>query len=129
MAVVGPNGAGKSTLFKVIAGLLKPDTGTVNVFGEDPEGHKCISYLPQRSQVDWNFPVTVSEVVMMGRTHRIGMMRWPGRRDREVVAEAIETVGLNAFFKTPDQPAVRRSTTADVHCPRACAGSRLDADG
>jgi len=99
MAVVGPNGAGKSTLFKVIAGLLKPDTGTVNVFGEDPEGHKCISYLPQRSQVDWNFPVTVSEVVMMGRTHRIGMMRWPGRRDREVVAEAIETVGLTPFSK------------------------------
>lgn len=99
MAVVGPNGAGKSTLFKVIAGLLKPDKGMVSVFGEDPEGHKCISYLPQRNQVDWNFPVTVSEVVMMGRARRIGLIRWPGRRDREVVEEAIETVGLTPFSK------------------------------
>ncbi len=99
MAVVGPNGAGKSTLFKVIAGLLKPDNGMVSVFGEDPEGHKCISYLPQRNQVDWNFPVTVSEVVMMGRARRIGLMRWPGKSDREVVAKSIETVGLTPFSK------------------------------
>ncbi len=99
MAVVGPNGAGKSTLFKVIAGLLKPDKGSVSVFGEDPGGHKCISYLPQHSHVDWNFPVTVSEVVMMGRARKIGLMRWPGRSDREIVEKAIETVGLTRFAK------------------------------
>jgi manganese/iron transport system ATP-binding protein len=97
MAVVGPNGAGKSTLFKVIAGLLKPDKGNVSVFGEDPGGHKCISYLPQHNHVDWNFPVTLTEVVMMGRTRRIGLIRWPGNHDREVVKRAIETVGLSHF--------------------------------
>ena len=97
MAVVGPNGAGKSTLFKVVAGLLRPDKGEVSVFGEDPGGHMCISYLPQHNHVDWNFPITVSEVVMMGRARRIGMLRWQGGKDREIVAKAIETVGLTRF--------------------------------
>lgn len=97
MAVVGPNGAGKSTLFKVIAGLIKPDNGKVSVFGEDPGGHKCISYLPQHNHVDWNFPVTVSEVVMMGRARRIGLVRWPGSGDRKIVEKAIDTVGLTRF--------------------------------
>jgi manganese/iron transport system ATP-binding protein len=99
MAVVGPNGAGKSTLFKVVAGLLKPDKGKVSVFGEEPGGHMCISYLPQHNHVDWNFPVTVSEVVMMGRARRIGMLRWPGGKDREIVEKAIETVELTRFAK------------------------------
>jgi manganese/iron transport system ATP-binding protein len=97
MAVVGPNGAGKSTLFKVVAGLLKAEKGEVSVFGEDPGGHMCISYLPQHNHVDWNFPITVSEVVMMGRARRIGMLRWQGGKDREIVAKAIETVGLTRF--------------------------------
>jgi manganese/iron transport system ATP-binding protein len=97
VAVVGPNGAGKSTLFKVVAGLLKPEKGEATVFGEDPGGHMCISYLPQHNHVDWNFPVTLSEVVMMGRARRIGLMRWPGGKDREIVANAIETVDLTRF--------------------------------
>jgi len=95
MAVVGPNGAGKSTLFKIIAGLLKPDSGMVSVFGAAPSGHICISYLPQHSHVDWNFPVTVSDVVMMGRTRKIGFLRWPSASDREFVSLALRTVGLN----------------------------------
>ncbi len=99
MAVVGPNGAGKSTLFKAIAGLLKPDTGKVSVFGEDPGGHFCISYLPQHNHVDWNFPVTVYDVVMMARAHKIGMLRWPKSTDRATVENALETVGLSPFAK------------------------------
>ena len=97
MAVVGPNGAGKSTLFKIVAGLLKPDSGTVSVFGAAPSGHICISYLPQHSHVDWNFPVTVSDVVMMGRTRKIGFLRWPSASDREFVSRALRTVGLNEY--------------------------------
>jgi len=97
MAVVGPNGAGKSTLFKAIAGLLKPDTGKVSVFGEDPGGHFCISYLPQHNHVDWNFPVTVRDVVMMGRTRKIGFLRRASGNDRAIVSNAIETVGLSDF--------------------------------
>ena len=99
MAVVGPNGAGKSTLFKVIAGLLKPEKGLVNIYGEAPNMHNCIAYLPQHAHVDWNFPVTVSDVVMMGRTQKIGFLRWATGRDRKVVANALDTVGLGDFSK------------------------------
>ena len=67
VAVVGPNGAGKSTLFKVIAGTIKPSSGVINVYGHDPDCHICIAYVPQRSLIDWSFPVTVEDVVMMGR--------------------------------------------------------------
>ena len=97
MAVVGPNGAGKSTLFKLIAGVLKPNSGSLKVYGAEPRGHICIAYLPQRSQVDWSFPVTVSDVVMMGRTGKLGFLRWPARHDRDLVSQAINTVGLDAF--------------------------------
>jgi len=97
MAVVGPNGAGKSTLFKIIAGLLKPDSGKVSVFGADPSGHICISYLPQHNHVDWNFPVTVNDVVMMGRARKIGFFRWPAASDREIVNRALRTVGLSVY--------------------------------
>ncbi len=95
LAVIGPNGAGKSTLFKVISGIQKPSAGTVQIYGHEPGGHLCISYLPQRSQVDWNFPVTVSNVVMMGRTGRLGLLRWPGLEDRKIVQEALELVNLS----------------------------------
>src|SRR5512143_1483029 len=78
-AVVGPNGAGKSTLFKVIAGVLSPSSGEAAVSGQGPGGHICIAYLTQRSQVNWNFPVTVTDVVMMGRIGKLGLFGWPKR--------------------------------------------------
>ena len=82
LALIGPNGAGKSTLLKLIVGILKPTSGTIKVFGRAPEKHTCIAYVPQRSQIDWSFPVTVEDVVLMGRVGQIGLFRWPGRRDR-----------------------------------------------
>jgi manganese/iron transport system ATP-binding protein len=95
VAVVGPNGAGKSTLFKVIAGILEPSTGQVEIFGGGPGGHICIAYLPQRNQVDWTFPVSVADVVMMGRIGKLGVLRWPSSRDWEIVDNSLEVVRLS----------------------------------
>lgn len=94
VAVVGPNGAGKSTLFKVISGVTAPTSGEVRVAGYTPGGHICIAYLPQRSQVNWNFPVSVADVVMMGRIGRLGALHWPGSKDWAFVRLCLEAVGL-----------------------------------
>jgi ABC-type Mn2+/Zn2+ transport system ATPase subunit len=99
VAVVGPNGAGKSTLFKVIAGVLPPSAGRVHVYGHEPGGHICIAYVPQRSQVDWSFPVNVADVVMMGRVGKMGLFRHPSARDWEIVHQALQVVNLADLAK------------------------------
>lgn len=95
LAVIGPNGAGKSTLLKLIAGLIRPHAGRISVLGRPPgSAAKAVAYLPQAEAVDWEFPVTVREVVMMGRYARLGFWHEPGRVDRERVAAALATVGM-----------------------------------
>jgi ABC-type Mn2+/Zn2+ transport system ATPase subunit len=96
VAVVGPNGAGKSTLFKAIVGLLPLASGRIQINGA-PLHQATIGYVTQREEVDWTFPVTVEDVVMMGRYGRLSWLRWPGRRDREIVRRALEQVGMTAF--------------------------------
>jgi manganese/iron transport system ATP-binding protein len=94
VAVVGPNGAGKSTLFKVISGVMEPTTGKVSVYGHYPGSHLCIAYVPQRNQVDWSFPVNVSDVVMMGRIGKMGYLRHKAARDEDYVKQCLEVVGI-----------------------------------
>ena len=95
IALVGPKGAGKTTLFKVIAGILDPGEGVVQVSGHEPGGHTCIAYVPQRSQVDWTFPATVADVVMMGRINKMGPFLWPQSDDWDIVHRSLDFVGLS----------------------------------
>jgi manganese/iron transport system ATP-binding protein len=97
IAVVGPNGAGKTTLLQVIAGTRDPSRGKVQIYGHHPHRHVCIAYVPQRSKADWNFPVNVSEVVMMGRIRKIGLFRWPTQRDWQFVRSSLEQVGMQSL--------------------------------
>jgi len=93
MGVVGPNGAGKSTLFNAIAGLLPVLQGKVNLHraGQESGG---LAYVPQRESVNWRLPVTVMDVVMMGRCCRLGWFQRPGKRDRQIVKACLGRVGL-----------------------------------
>jgi manganese/iron transport system ATP-binding protein len=99
LAVVGPNGAGKSTLLKIIAGVLTPSAGGVQIFGNEPGRHICIAYVPQRNQVDWSFPVTVADVVMMGRVGQLGLFRNPKAQDWNLVHEALAVVRMTHLAK------------------------------
>jgi manganese/iron transport system ATP-binding protein len=99
IALVGPNGAGKSTLFKLIVGIIQPTAGSVSVFGRPPEKHTCIAYVPQRNEVDWAFPATVEDVVMMGRVGKIGLFRRPQPHDRALVWQSLERVQAQALAK------------------------------
>ena len=93
MGVVGPNGAGKSTLFNAIAGLLPVRRGKVTLHRAEL-GSGALAYVPQRESVNWRFPVTATDVVMMGRCCRLGWFRRPGKRDRELVNACLGRVGL-----------------------------------
>jgi len=95
VALVGPNGSGKSTLLKAVAGLLPVSAGEIAVYG-NPVGacHHRVAYLPQRGEIDWRFPINVRKLVMTGRYVHLGWLRRPGRKDRKVVSEVIEDLGL-----------------------------------
>jgi ABC-type Mn2+/Zn2+ transport system ATPase subunit len=95
VAVVGPNGAGKSTLFKAMVGLLPAQRGQIYIHGL-PLGHhkECVAYVPQREDVDWHFPVTVFDVVMMGRYHHLRGFQRPSAADRDAVKRALTQMGI-----------------------------------
>ncbi|HEX5015158.1 MAG TPA: metal ABC transporter ATP-binding protein [Candidatus Limnocylindrales bacterium] len=101
LAVVGPNGAGKSTLLKLMAGLITPWHGRVEILGH-PAGQQArrVAYVPQAELVDWGFPVTVNDVVMMGRYPAMGRFQRPGADDRRAVAAALEQVGMGGHAST-----------------------------
>ena len=99
-ALVGVNGAGKSTLFKAMMGFVRPDKGSVTVMNEPVSRalkKNVIAYVPQSEDIDWDFPVLVRDVVMMGRYGHMGLMRRPKPQDHEAVDRALERVGLSDF--------------------------------
>lgn len=95
--LLGMNGSGKSSLFASLMGTIKPVSGTISLFGMDPRtarGQNLVSYVPQSEAVDWDFPLSVAEVVMTGRYGRLGFTRRPRAVDKASVAAALERVGL-----------------------------------
>lgn len=95
VALVGPNGAGKSTLIKAILGLVPVVDGSITVLGRSPsQARRRVAYVPQADTLDADFPISVAQVVLMGRYRRIGWVRPPGRADRAAAAAALDTVGL-----------------------------------
>jgi manganese/zinc/iron transport system ATP- binding protein len=95
MAVIGPNGAGKTTLIKAIMGIVQPVAGYVSIFGKPYlSQRRLVGYVPQRNSVDWDFPTSVLDVVMMGRYGMLGWLRRPGRAERKAAIEALAKVGM-----------------------------------
>lgn len=95
VALIGPNGAGKSTLIKAVLGLVSLVDGEITVLGTTPaRARRDVAYVPQADTLDPEFPVSVAQVVLMGRYRKVGWLRRPGRRDREVAEDALAAVGL-----------------------------------
>ncbi len=98
LGIVGPNGAGKTTLIKAALGLVKPLTGSITFAGETYKRvHKRIAYVPQKGSVDWDFPTTVFDVVMMGRYGHLGWIKRPGKKEHDAVVKALEKVDMLPF--------------------------------
>ncbi len=101
-ALVGVNGAGKSTIFKAIMGFVPVAQGAISILGMDVRtalSKNLVAYVPQSEEVDWNFPVLVEDVVMMGRYGHMNFLRIPNRRDKAMVDEALARVGMESFRK------------------------------
>jgi manganese/zinc/iron transport system ATP- binding protein len=98
VGIVGPNGAGKTTLIKAALGLVPLASGKVEIYGKpyDEQRH-LVGYVPQRESVDWDFPVTVRDVVLMGTYGRLGWFRRPGRKERETADKCLDQVGMRSF--------------------------------
>lgn len=98
MAIVGPNGAGKSTLIKSILDIIDPIAGSVTIFGKPyKQQRKLVAYVPQKGSVDWDFPTTALDVVLMGTYGSLGWIKRPRKKEKKLALEALEKVGMLAF--------------------------------
>lgn len=100
VGILGPNGAGKSTMLKALLGLIPKDRGDIRFFGGGLREHrKNIAYVPQRSLIDWDFPITVIETVLLGTYPHLGLFRRPGKAERRRAQECLDEVGMSQFAK------------------------------
>jgi manganese/zinc/iron transport system ATP- binding protein len=98
VGIIGPNGAGKSTLLKAALNLVKPISGRIEFFGKPLRSmRKKVAYVPQRTSVDWDFPITVLDVVLMGRYGQLGFFKWPKKADKAAARAALDMVGMQPF--------------------------------
>jgi manganese/iron transport system ATP-binding protein len=102
VGMIGPNGAGKTTLLRSVLGLLPLSTGTITVAGRSPQAARGrVGYVPQRHEFAWDFPISVQQAVLTGRTRSIGLLRRAGRTDRQAVAESLDRLGLTPLARRP----------------------------
>jgi len=98
LAIIGPNGGGKTTILRLILGLLEPDKGTIRVFGRTPkQARRLIGYLPQQFTFDFDFPISVMEIVLMGRLGKRGVGKKYTHEDIKICLQALEKVGMQSF--------------------------------
>ncbi|WP_200978860.1 metal ABC transporter ATP-binding protein [Echinicola sp. 20G] len=100
IGILGPNGAGKSTLIKAIMGLIEANSGYSKIFDQDlNQVRDRVSYVPQRESVDWDFPASALDIVMMGTYHHLGLFKRPGKKEKELAMDCLEKVNMKAFAK------------------------------
>lgn len=100
IGVIGPNGAGKSTLMKAVLGLIPKDSGSVAFKEQSLKSvRKEIAYVPQRSNIDWDFPIVVRDTVLLGTFPKLGLIRQPGKKEKKLADECLEKVGMLEFRK------------------------------
>lgn len=98
VGIMGPNGAGKSTLIKAAMGLVPLSSGFVRIFGKELDDVRIrVSYVPQRESVDWDFPASVLDVVLMGRYGQLGLFKRPRKADKEIASDCLKKVGMEQF--------------------------------
>lgn len=98
VGIIGPNGAGKSTFIKTALGLIKPMAGKIEFFGKPlKQMRQKVAYVPQRESVDWDFPITVRDLVLMGRYGRLGLFHWPRAADKAAAHHYLEMVGMSNY--------------------------------
>ncbi|MGG4493851.1 metal ABC transporter ATP-binding protein [Brevibacillus reuszeri] len=98
VGIIGPNGAGKSTLIKAMLGLIPKDKGDIRFYGKETnEVRKQIAYVPQRSQIDWTFPITVMDTVLIGTYPSVGLFKFPKKKEKAWALECLKKVGLEGF--------------------------------
>ena len=121
MGIIGPNGAGKSTLLKALLNLIPKDSGEIRMLGSElKEVRKRIAYVPQRSAIDWDFPITVRETVLLGTYPSIRVLKRPGRKEKELALKCLEKVDMLSF---KNRQIGELSGTATASFPSSCACS------